>query len=86
MDVLVIMSNECITVINDGCNQYIVNINSFLIESFAGVMFSVGGSLHSMAASRLELVHNASTLVTLPSGDKVIFVTPTRSIVWCCSG
>ena len=36
-------------------------------------MFSICGALHSMAAYRLKLVDNTSTLVTLPSGDKVIF-------------
>ena len=36
-------------------------------------MFSVDSALYNMALSSLELVNNASTLVHLPNGDKVIF-------------
>ena len=60
-------------IIDNGCNQSIINIIPFLIESFADVVFSVECALHNMAVSRLELVDNASTLVNLPNCDKVIF-------------
>ena len=60
-------------VVDNGCDQSIININSFLIKSFAGELYNVGGALHSMHSSQLELVSDAFTLVTLPDNSKVIF-------------
>ena len=54
-------------------NQSIVNLNSFLILSFAGVNFTVGGALNSMGSTNLELVSTVYTLVTLENNTKVIF-------------
>ena len=70
---LVIPFNEHILVIENGCDQTIVNISAFLIESFAGIQFNVGGVLNSMKSTKLELVHDAYTLVTLPNNVKAIF-------------
>ena len=39
MDDLVIMTNEYIMDVDNGCDLYIVKFNWVLIESFAGVMF-----------------------------------------------
>ena len=50
-------------------NQYFL----FFIEHFAGVIYSVGETLHGMSISRLELVDNASTLVTLSDDSKHYF-------------
>ena len=74
VDELVITTDECIMVVDDGCKYSIVNINSFLIESFAGVMISEDVALHSMAVSRLELVNNTFTLLNLPHCEKFILV------------
>ena len=60
-------------VVDNGCDQSIINDNSFLIESFAGELFNVGGALHSMHLSQLELVSDTFTLVTLPDSSRVIF-------------
>ena len=35
-------------VIDNGYDQTIININSFSVQSFAGIQYSVGGSLNSM--------------------------------------
>ena len=70
---MVISTNENIIVIDNGCNQSIININSFLVYSFAGVIFNVGGALQGMQSSNLELVSEAYTLVTLSDNSKVIF-------------
>ena len=39
----VISTNENIIVIDNGYDQTIVNINAFLIESFAGIQFNARG-------------------------------------------
>ena len=61
-------------VIDNGCDQSIISANSFLVNSFAGVMFEVGGALENMSASHLELVNEAYTLVSLPDDTRVIFL------------
>lgn len=61
-------------VVDNGCDQSIININSFLIYSFAGVLYNVGGALGSMTSSNLELVNDTYTLATLPDNTKVIFL------------
>ena len=70
---LVIPELENILVIDNGCDQSIINLNSFLIQSFAGINYNVGGALHAMNSKSLELVNTAFTLVTLPDNTKVIF-------------
>ena len=60
-------------VVDNGCDQSIININSFLVHSFAGVYYDVGGALQNMRSSHLQLVNCAFTLVTLPDNSKVIF-------------
>ena len=72
IDELCITTNENILVVDNGCDQTIININSFIIKSFAGVLFNVGGALHDMKSSQLELVNDAYTLVHL-NDRKVIF-------------
>ena len=59
--------------INNGCGQTIIKINSFLIQSFAGIHYYAGGVLNSMISSSLKLVNEAFTLATLPDESKVIF-------------
>ena len=59
-------------VIDNGCDQSIINNNAFYVKSFAGVLYNVGGALHGMQASSLELVDKAYTLVTLPNVTNII--------------
>ena len=42
-------------VVDNSCYQSIIDINSFLVKSFAGELFNVGGALHNMQSSQLEL-------------------------------
>ena len=70
---LVLPLDENIFVVDNGCDQSIINLNSFLILSFAGVHFTVGGALNIMGSTNLELVSNTYTLVTLVNNTKVIF-------------
>ena len=73
VDYLLIPFMENILVIDNGCDQTIININSFLIQSFAGIYYNVGGALNRMTPSSLELVNEAFTLATLPDKSKIIF-------------
>ena len=59
-------------VIDNGCDQSIINNNAFFVKSFAGVLFNVGGALHGMRSSSLELVNEAYTIVTLPDSTRII--------------
>ena len=70
---LLITTEENIMVIDNGCDQTIINNNSFLVQSFAGVIFNVGGALQGMSSSNLELVNEAYTLATLCDSTKVLF-------------
>ena len=62
-----------ILVIDNGCDQTIININPFLIESFAGICYNVGGALNSMTSITIELINESFTLATLPNKSKEIF-------------
>ena len=73
MDDLVIPLSESLLITYNDCNLTIINLNSFLVQSFAGIYVTIGGALNSIALSKLELVNEAYTLVTLPNNTKVIF-------------
>ena len=73
VDDLCIPSDENILVIDNGCDQSIININSFLVQSFAGIYYNVGGAISTMKSTNLELVNEAFTLVSMPDGGKFIF-------------
>ena len=64
---------ENVLIVDKGCDQTIVNLNSFLIHTFTGVFFNVNGAMSSMKTADLELVDEAYTLVTLENKPKVIF-------------
>ena len=65
IDELCITTNENIMVVDNGCDQLIINMNPFFIKSFAGVLYNVGGALYDMKSSKLELVNDTYTLVHL---------------------
>ena len=71
---LVLPIYENILFIDNGCNQSIINLNSFLILSFAGVHFTVGGSLNNTGSTNLELVNSHYILVTLENNYNFIFI------------
>ena len=73
IDNLLITTEENIMIIDNGCEQTIINSNSFLVQSFAGVIFNVGGALQGMSSSNLELVNEAYTLANLCDSTKVLF-------------
>ena len=56
---LIILFQENIFVIDNGYDQIIINIHSFLVQPFADIHYSVGGALISMNPSSLELVNEA---------------------------
>ena len=69
---LLITSGENVLIIDNGCDQSIINVNSFLVETYTGIFYSVGGALCTMHSSKLELVNDAYTLTTLPDNSKCI--------------
>ena len=66
----VMCKDENIIITDSGCDQSIINLNSFLI-SFTGVYYNVGGALQGMSSKDLEIVSDAFTLCTLPDDSKV---------------
>ena len=70
---IVIPMNEIVLTINNGCTQIIININSFLIQSFTVIHFTVEGVLNSMGSSKLELFSESYTLVILSKSIMSIF-------------
>ena len=70
---LCIPSDENILVTDNGCDQSIININSFLVQSFTGTYYNVGGAIGTMKSTNLELVNEAFTLVSIPNGGRIIF-------------
>ena len=67
----VMCKDENIIITDSGCDQSIINLNSFLI-SFTGVYYNVGGALQGMSSNDLEIVSDAFTLCTLPNDSKVL--------------
>ena len=59
--------------IDNGCDQTIINIRSFLVQSFPGVYYSVGGVLNITISSSLEFINEPFTLATLHGNSTVIF-------------
>ena len=70
---LTFYNNEFVLIIDNGCDQTIINLNSFLISTFTGVTFIVHGAMASMDSSPVDLVNDAYTLATLDNGYKCIF-------------
>ena len=69
---LCISCDENILVIDNGCDQSIINITSFLIQYFTGIYYNVGGEISTMKYTNLKLVNEFFTLVSMPSEGKVI--------------
>ena len=72
LDDLVIANNEPIMVIDNGCDQSIVNINSFLVQYFTGEYINIGGALSTMTSSNLEIVNDTFTIAILGDSTKII--------------
>ena len=43
MDEIVISLNENLLIIDNGCDQTILDLNSFLVQYFAGINFAIEG-------------------------------------------
>ena len=68
-------TNENVLVIDNNCDQTIININSYMIHIFGGTKFKINGTLTAMSLSSLDLVSDAFTLVTIDKDRKYIFKT-----------
>ena len=78
-DLVICDDEETILVIDNGCDQSIINLNSFVIGYHTGVFFNLGGALKGMAAKPLEVVNNAYTLAVLPSNPPHSFNSNSNS-------
>ena len=45
---LVICTDENIIITDSGCDQSIINFNSFLVQTFTGIYYNIGGALQGM--------------------------------------
>ena len=54
--------------IDNGCDQSIINKNSFCINVYTGTYYNVDGAIEGMSASNLELVNDAVTCVIRDDG------------------
>ena len=70
---LTVYKDEQVLIVDNGCDQTIINLNSFLVFTFLGTTFSVSGAMSSMSSEPLELVNDAYTLATLEDDSRVIF-------------
>lgn len=59
-------------VIDNGCDQTIINTSSFLVQSFSGEYVNISGALSSMSSSNLEAVNDAFALAILGNGKRII--------------
>ena len=69
---LVISLDEEILIIDNGCDQTIININSYLIVIHTGICFNVDGALDCMSSSKLELVNKCYTVATFTNKPPVL--------------
>ena len=72
---LTIVDNENLIIIDNGCDQTIINLNSFVVMTFTGILFDVNGAMDSMKSEPLELVNNTYTLAILNNKQKVYLKT-----------
>ena len=57
-------------VIDNGCDQSMINTDLFLFQSF--IYCNVGGVTSTMKSTNLELVNEVFTVVSMPNGGQVI--------------
>ena len=69
---LVISLDEEILIIDNGCDQTIININSDLIVTHTGIFYNVDGALDCMSSSKLELVNDFYPVATFSHKTPVL--------------
>ena len=69
---LVISLDEEILIIDNGCDQTIINLNSYLIVTHTGIFYNVDGALDCMSSSKLELVNNCYTVAVFANQPPVL--------------
>ena len=72
LDDLIITTHEIIIVVNNSCDQSIINLNIFLINYFSGVLYNVGDALHGMQSFKLKSVRDIFALAILLDNIKII--------------
>ena len=69
---LVITEDEDCLLIDNGCDQTIINTNSFKINLHTNIFYKVDGAVNSMSASNLELVNDAVTCLVMDNGPNIL--------------
>ena len=69
---LAVTTNDNDLIIDNDCDQTIINKSDFNIDIHIGILYHVGEALGSMSSSNLELVGSVYTLVHFQS-NKLIF-------------
>ena len=64
-DLVICDEKETISVVDNGCDQSIVNLNCFVIGLHSGVFYNLGGALEGIHHSNLEVVNNACCVAIL---------------------
>ena len=62
---LVVTTDKNVLIIDNGCDQTIINKSAFKIDTHTGILYDVGGALGYISSPNLELVNSACTLVHL---------------------
>ena len=57
-------------IIDNGCDQSIINLTSFLVHNYTGVFIHVNGAINSIEGRSLEIVNNAYTLAVFENWSK----------------
>ena len=69
---LVISLDKEISIIDNNCNQTIVDSNSYLVVTHIGILYNVDGALDCMLLSKYELVNDCYTAALLPNRSSVL--------------
>ena len=65
-DLEICTKDEEIIIIDSACDQSVININSFVINTHTGIYFNVADTIKCSNSSKLELVNDCYTYVKLP--------------------
>ena len=68
---LKVTTNENILVIDNGCDQTIINTNSCLIYTFFGIKYKINGALSKISSSSLELVSDAYNIGNIDKNKNI---------------
>ena len=66
---------ENVLIIDNGCDQSIITLTSFLVNTYTGIFIHLNGAMNSMKGSKLEIVNDAYNLAEFDNGSKCLLKT-----------